>query len=162
MPYEKALDGQEGVTTLTLGGIDDDRPEAQGGYDPGLRSCYDAWKAHNAPPPPPDSPYIEEQGPVAAWCQVIRLFAKAADGAGATLNRRTFVQAMAKIENFPGTYTPMLSYGPDQVLRADEYRVVKIHNNDPPSSACIARGSPASPRAPAGWWCRTGGRWSRK
>ena len=82
VPYEKALDGQEGVTTFTLGGIDDDRPESQGGYDPGLRSCYSVWKAHNKPPPPPDSPFLEEQGPVAAWCQVIRLFAQAAESAG--------------------------------------------------------------------------------
>jgi hypothetical protein len=137
VPYEKALDGQEGVTTFTLGGIDDDRPEAQGGYDAGLRSCYTTWKAHNAPPAPPDSPFIEEQGPVAAWCQVIRLFAKAADGAGATLNRRTFVQSMAKVTNFAGTYTPTPSYSPTKYDGPTEYRVVKIHNNDPPSSACI-------------------------
>jgi len=35
IPYAKALDGQEGVTTETLGGIDDPRPESQGGYDSG-------------------------------------------------------------------------------------------------------------------------------
>ena len=40
IPYEKALDGQEGVTTYTLGGIDDPRPESAGGYDPGVRSCF--------------------------------------------------------------------------------------------------------------------------
>ena len=137
VPYEKALDGQEGVTTFTLGGIDDDRPESQGGYDPGLRSCYATWKAHNAPPKPPDSPFLEEQGPVAAWCQVIRLFAKAAESAGPDLNRRTFVQAMSKIQDFPGTYTPVLSYSPTKYYGPTEYRVVKIHNNVPPSSACI-------------------------
>jgi Periplasmic binding protein len=137
VPYEKALDGQEGVTTFTLGGIDDDRPQSQGGYDPGLRSCYAVWKAHNKPPPPPDSPFLEEQGPVAAWCQVIRLFAQAADSAGSTLNRRTFVQAMSKVEDFPGTYTPVLSYSPTKFYGPTEYRVVKIHNNVPPTSACI-------------------------
>ncbi len=136
VPYEKALDGQEGVTTLTLGGIDDDRPEAQGGYNPGLRSCYSVWKAHNAPPAPPDSPFLEEQGPVAAWCQGIRLFAKAATMAGTTLNRRTFVQSMSKIENFPGTFTTILSYGPDKFYGPTQYQVVKIHNNVPPSSQC--------------------------
>ncbi len=36
-PYEKALNGQQGVTTETLGGVDDSRPESQGGYDPGVR-----------------------------------------------------------------------------------------------------------------------------
>ncbi len=137
VPYEKALDGQEGVTTFTLGGIDDDRPQSQGGYDPGLRACYTTWKAHNAPPAPPNSPYIEEQGPVAAWCQVIKLFAAAVEGAGPTLNKRTFVQAMAKVENLPGTYTPTLTYSPTKYYGPVEYRVVKIHNNVPVSSACI-------------------------
>jgi type II secretory pathway pseudopilin PulG len=137
VPYEKALDGQEGVTTFTLGGIDDDRAESQGGYDPGLRACYATWKAHNAPPAPPDSPYIEEQGPVAAWCQVIKLFAKAVEGAGPTLDRRTFVQSMARITNFPGTYTPTLSYSPTKYYGPVEYRVVKVHTNNPPTSACI-------------------------
>ena len=47
-PYEKALDGQEGVTTETLGGIDDARPESEGGYDPGVRSCFTTW--HKAYP----------------------------------------------------------------------------------------------------------------
>ena len=49
-PYEQALNGQEGVTTETLGGFDDNRPESQGGYDPGVRSCYTTWhKAHPKP-----------------------------------------------------------------------------------------------------------------
>ena len=41
VPYAKALNGQEGVTTETLGGIDDPRPESQGGYDPGVRKLLD-------------------------------------------------------------------------------------------------------------------------
>ena len=50
VPYETALNGQEGVTTETLGGFDDARPEAKGGYDPGVRSCYATWhKAHPKP-----------------------------------------------------------------------------------------------------------------
>ena len=40
VPYEAALNGQEGVTTETLGGFDDARPQSQGGYDPGVRSCF--------------------------------------------------------------------------------------------------------------------------
>jgi hypothetical protein len=136
IPYEKALDGQEGVTTLTLGASDDDRAQGVGGYDPGLRSCYATWKAHNPTPKPPTSPYIEAQGPVAVWCQVIRVFAEAVKLAGQDLNRRTFVQGMAKIEDFPGTISPTLSYGPDKFYGPTEYRVVKLHNNVPPSSAC--------------------------
>ena len=79
LPYGKALDGQEGVTTETLGGVDDDRPQAQGGYDPGLRSCWTLWHhAYPQVPPGTQSFYIEEQGPIADWCQAIRLFAAAA------------------------------------------------------------------------------------
>ena len=51
-PYDKALDGQEGLTTETLGGIDDTRPQSQGGYDPGVRSCWVLWhKAYPQVPP---------------------------------------------------------------------------------------------------------------
>ena len=60
IPFEQALNGQEGITTETLGGADENSitqngtstplPESQGGYDPGVQSCYDIWKATNAPP----------------------------------------------------------------------------------------------------------------
>jgi hypothetical protein len=136
-PYEQALDGQEGVTTETLGGVDDDSPESQGGYDPGLRSCWVSW--HKAFPQVPVgnlTDFIEEQGPVASWCQVISLFATAAKNAGTDLNRRSFVTAMSRITNFPGTLSPILSYGPDKRYGPTEYQVVKLHNNVPPSSQC--------------------------
>jgi hypothetical protein len=102
-PYEKALDGQLGVTSETLGGIDDTRPEPEGGYDPGVRSCFAAW--HNAYPQIPKGNqtfYLEEQGPVQGWCQEIRLFAAAAGAAGPHLDRRTFDAAMTTITTFPG------------------------------------------------------------
>jgi hypothetical protein len=137
IPYEKALDGQEGVTTQTLGGIDDTRPQPQGGYDPGVRSCFTTW--HQAYPQIPkgnQSDFIEEQGPVQAWCQEIRLFAAAATAAGPHLNRRTFVEAMSRISNFPGGYSPTLSYGPDKFAGPDQFRVVRLHTNSPPSSQC--------------------------
>jgi hypothetical protein len=140
-PYEKALDGQEGVTVETLGGIDDDRPESQGGYDPGVRSCFDSFRTSStypfpAPPVHP-GPWIEEQGPIASWCQGIRLFAEAARKAGRDLNRRTFIEAMASIRNYPGTLSPTLSYGTDKFYGPTEYRVVRIHNNDPSHNGCI-------------------------
>ncbi len=136
-PYNKVLDGQEGVTTETLGGIDDTRPYTQGGYDPGVRSCWTVWhKAYPQIPPGNLNFYIEEQGPVQGWCQEIRLFAAAAKAAGRNLNRRTFVEALSKIKNFPGGYSPVLSYGPDKFAGPTEYRVVQLHNNSPPSSAC--------------------------
>ncbi len=137
VPYEDALNGQEGVTTETLGGFDDNRPEAQGGYDPGVRSCYDTWHAkYPRNIPGATSHFIEEQGPVQAWCGVIRLFATAAKAAGPDLNRRTFVEAMSKITNFPGTLSPVWSFGPDKFYGPTQYQVVKVHNNVPPSSQC--------------------------
>jgi hypothetical protein len=136
-PYEKALNGQEGVTTETLGGIDDTRPESEGGYDPSVRSCFATWhKAYPQIPPGDQSFYIEEQGPVQGWCQEIRLFATAAKAAGRDLNRRTFVEAMSKIRDYPGGYSPVFSFGPDKFSGPTEYRVVALHNNTPPSSAC--------------------------
>jgi hypothetical protein len=137
VPYAKALDGQEGVTTETLGGIDDPRPESQGGYDPGVRSCWVVWhKAYPQVPPGNMNDDLEEQGPVVGWCQAIDLFATAARAAGPDLNRRTFVTAMSKIKDFPGTWSPVLSYGPDKRYGPTQYQVVKLHVNSPPSSLC--------------------------
>jgi hypothetical protein len=93
-----------------------------------VQSCYDIWKAHNAPPVG-KSPFIEEQGPIVGWCQAITLFADAARKAGRDLTRRSFVEAMASITNFPGTYSPVLNFGPDKFAGPSQYRVVRIHNN---------------------------------
>ena len=140
-PYEKALDGQEGVTVETLGGIDDDRPESQGGYDPGVRSCWTSFrKSPSFPfpqPPVHPGPWIEEQGPIASWCQAIRLFAEAAERAGPNLTRRSFVEAMASIKNYPGTLSPILSYGANKFYGPTEYRVVSLHTNSASDNLCI-------------------------
>jgi Periplasmic binding protein len=144
-PYEKELNGQEGVTAETLGGVDG--PTAlvgKGGYDPGVANCYKVWHAANPKPLPGQtlihgekaSPYIEEQGPIAGWCQGVELFALAAKKAGRDLTRRSFVKAMASIKNFQGTYSPTLSYGPGKYAGPDQYQVVQLHNNVPASSAC--------------------------
>jgi len=147
VPYEKALDGQEGVTTETLGGIDDSRPEAQGGYDPGVRSCWNTWhKAYPQIPKGNMNDFIEEQGPVQGWCQEIRLFAEAAKGAGPHLDRRTFVEAMSRIKDFPGGYSPILSFGPDKFSGPTEYEVVSLHNNVPPTSECRLPLGPLPPQ----------------
>jgi Periplasmic binding protein len=146
-PYEKALNGQEGVTTETLGGIDDDRPESQGGYDPGVRSCWVTWhKAYPQIPKGNMNDFLEEQGPVQSWCQEIRLFATAAKMAGHDLNRRTFVEAMSRVTDFAGGYSPVLSYGPHKFYGPTEYRVVKVHNNVPPSSQCKTPMPPLGPQ----------------
>lgn len=136
-PFGKALNGQEGVTTETLGGIDNPRPENQGGYDPGLRSCWNVWhKAYPQTPPGNMNDYIEEQGPIAGWCQAIALFATAAKNAGPDLTRRSFVVALSKIQDFPGTWSPVLSYGPDKRYGPTQYQVAELHINSPPSSLC--------------------------
>ena len=138
IPDEQALEGQQGVTVETLGGTDaPDNIAPVGGYDPGVASCYQTWHAHNGPVPGGNSPYLEEQGPIVGWCQAVTLFAQAAQKAGPTLNRRTFVQAMATVKNFPGTYSPILSYGPDKFAGPTEYQVVSLHNNVPPSPLCL-------------------------
>lgn len=137
VPFDKALNGQEGVTTETLGGIDDPRPESQGGYDPGVRSCWTVWhKAYPEIPKGNMNDDIEEQGPVQGWCQEIHLFARAATSAGRNLNRRTFVTSMAQIKNFPGGYSPVLTYGPAKFYGPTRYQVVRLHVNSPPSSQC--------------------------
>ena len=137
VPYEQALNDQEGVTTETLGGFDDARPQSQGGYDPGVRSCYETWHGyHPKPIAGTTSFYIEEQGPIQAWCGAIRLFALAVKNAGPNLNRRTFVTALSKITNYPGTLSPTWSFGPDKFYGPTQYQVVKVHNNVPPSSQC--------------------------
>jgi hypothetical protein len=137
VPYAKALNGQEGVTTETLGGIDSPRPQSQGGYDPGVRTCWDIWhRVYPQVPPGNMNDVIEEQGPITGWCQAIDLFATAARNAGHDLTRRSFVTALSKITDFPGTWSTVLTYGPDKRYGPTEYQVVKLRVNSPPSGLC--------------------------
>ena len=138
VPYEQALNGQEGLTTETLGGgTTPSNYTGPLGYDAGVRNCWVPWhKAYPQTPSGDTTDYLEQQGPVVSWCQVIDLFAQAARGAGKDLNRRTFVTALSKVKDFPGTVTPVLSFGPDKRSGPTLYKIVRIHNNVPPSSAC--------------------------
>ena len=43
---------------------------------------------------------------------------------------------MSKITDFPGGYSPVLSYGPDKFYGPTQYQVVRLHINSPPSSQC--------------------------
>jgi hypothetical protein len=125
------------VTTETLGGIDSPRPQSQGGYDPGVRKCWIPWhQAYPQVPPGNQEDYIEEQGPIAGWCQAIDLFTTAARAAGHDLNRRTFVTALSKIKDFPGTWSTLLSYGPNKRYGPTQYQVVKLRVNSPASLLC--------------------------
>lgn len=151
-PFGRALNGQEGITTETLGGVDDPRPYAQGGYDPGVRGCWTTWhKAYPQIPKGNMNDDIEEQGPIQGWCQEIRLFARAATDAGRNLNRRSFVAAMSDIKNFPGGYSPLLTYGPGRFSGPTQYEVVRLHVNSPPSSQC----RPPQPHKPPAGVCWT-------
>ena len=138
IPYEKALDGQEGLTVQTLGGgttLSDFTGPL--GYDPGVRSCWTPW--HAAYPQIPagaTTDFLEQQGPVVSWCQVIKLFATAAKAAGKDLNRRTFVTALSRIKNFPGTSTPTLSFSSTKHYGPTKYKIVRLRNNVPPSPDC--------------------------
>jgi hypothetical protein len=138
IPYEKALDGQEGLTVETLGGgTTYSKFTGPLGYDPGVKACWTPWhKAYPQIPKGNTNDFLEQHGPVVSWCQVITLFATAAKAAGSTLNRRTFVTALSKVKNFKGTYTPILSYGPNKRYGPTLYKIVELHNNVPPSSAC--------------------------
>jgi len=146
VPYEAELNHQEGITVETLGGTDAPPTVVKkGGYDPGVENCYKIWHAAHPKPIPGQtlihgekaSTFIEEQGPIAGWCQGVELFAAAAKKAGRDLTRRSFVKAMASIHNYAGTYSPVLSYGPGQYSGPSQYQVVEIWNNVPPSSKCL-------------------------
>jgi hypothetical protein len=138
VPYEAALNGQEGLTTETLGGgTNASNYTGPLGYDPGVEACWKPWHAAYPQIPAGDTTdYLEQQGPVVDWCEVITLFATAARNAGSDLNRRTFVTAMSKITNFQGTSTPILSFGPNKRYGPTMYKIVKLRNNVPPSSEC--------------------------
>ena len=44
---------------------------------------------------------------------------------------------MGTIKNFPGTYSPLLSFSPKKFAGPQEYQVVRIHNNVPGHNACV-------------------------
>ena len=43
---------------------------------------------------------------------------------------------MSNIKNFPGTSSPVLSFGPDKRYGPTLYKIVKLRNNVPPTSVC--------------------------
>ena len=44
---------------------------------------------------------------------------------------------MASIKNYPGTLSPILSYGSDKFYGPTQYRVVSLHNNSSAPNECI-------------------------
>ena len=68
---------------------------------PGVQSCYNTWKAINAPPKN-KSPFIEEQGPIVGWCQVITLFADAGQEGGARPDETVIRRSDGDDQELPG------------------------------------------------------------
>jgi hypothetical protein len=124
--FPRALNDQRGITTLTLGGVDDDRRPSQGGYNRSTRACARVWRSNPASSSIHGG-YLEADGPLAGWCQAIGVFAHAATVAGPNLNRRSFVTAMLKVHRFPGTNTPLLTFGREKFSGPTSYRTVVLH-----------------------------------
>ena len=118
--------------------------------------------AHGLPQAVPGTSELLHRGAGAhsGWCGAIRLFATAAKNAGKDLNRRTFVEAMSKITNFPGTLLPRVELRAVQVLRADPVpggqapqqraAVVPVQAEDEPQAAGHVLGDGAALQAAAG------------
>ena len=145
IPYAKALDGQEGVTTETLGGIDDPRPQSQGGYDTGRPPVLDGLaqglsagatreheRLHRGAGTHrrlvPGHPSLRRPRPKPP---------------GPTSTGAPSSPPCPGSANFPGTWSPVLSYGPNKRYGPTEYQVVKLHINSPPSSLCKTGRGPA-------------------
>ena len=137
-PYEKELDGQEGVTTETLGGFDDARPESQGGYDPGVRSCYSTWHTFHPKPIAGTHEHLHRGTRTRSRPGVGR-------SVSSPRQRRmpgplsTGARSSKPCPRSPITRArshPSWSFGPDKFYGPTQYQVVKIHNNVPPSSQC--------------------------
>ena len=140
--YPNELSGQIGPTVYTLGSEDDDRPSAAvpepgPGYTPQAKTCWQTSVRFYKHQP---HPYIEAQGPTMRWCDAMNLLGKALDLAGRNLNRRTFVEALGQITNFPTALTPVLTFGPERHAGPIEYRTVRPIKNgsttDPNQNHC--------------------------
>ncbi len=57
---------------------------------------------------------------------------------------------MSEITDFPGTWSPTLSYGPDKRYGPTQYQVVKLHVNSPPVDSLQVDRRAVPRRPPAG------------
>lgn len=137
--YPKELSGQTGPTVYTLGTEDDDRPGGLPGpgYTPQAKACWQTSVRFYKKQP---HPYIEAQGPTMRWCDAMNLLTKALDLAGPNLNRRTFVEALGKIQNFPTALTPVMNFTPTRHAGPVEYRTVRpvtnVSTTNPATNVC--------------------------
>lgn len=132
--YPDVVGGQIGPTVYTLSNEDDDRPDGitkldGAGYTPEAKACWETWRKQH--PKVKNNPYIESQGPTMRWCDAVHVLAKALDLAGPKLNRRTFVEALGRIEDFPVALTQAITFGPNDHSGPSTYRTVRpVKNGD--------------------------------
>jgi ABC-type branched-subunit amino acid transport system substrate-binding protein len=129
--YPDLLSGQVGPTVYTLSSEDDDRP-ANGlegpGYTPEAKACWETYKKQN-PKLLAKFPYIEAQGPTMRWCDAIGLTAAAIEAAGPKLNRRTFIQALGVLNDYPSALTDQFSFSRTDHAGPTSYRTVAPTKN---------------------------------
>lgn len=131
--FPDLLSGQRGPTVFTLSSEDDDRPDGQTqlagpGYTPEAKACWESYQKEN-PKRIVKYPYIEAQGPTMRWCDAIRLTARAIEAAGKDLNRRTFLQALGVIRDFPSALTKEFSFSRTDHAGPSQYRTVAPTKN---------------------------------
>jgi ABC-type branched-subunit amino acid transport system substrate-binding protein len=125
--FPDLLSGQIGPTVYTLSSEDDDRPDnglTGPGYTPAAKQCWETWRKYHEKPP-----YIEAQGPTMRWCDAINITAKAIELAGRNLNRRTFLEALGRIEDLPVALTESVTFGPEDHSGPTSYRTVRPVKN---------------------------------
>ena len=142
VPYEQALNGQEGVTTETLGmgsTTPRNRRAREATTPPWLLLRHLAQGAPQADQGGDERSTSRSRGPSRHGAPSIRLFAEAATKAGKDLNRRTFVTACrtSRISRAPSHRSGASVH--DKMYGPTTYTVVKMHNNVPPSSQCILK-----------------------
>jgi ABC-type branched-subunit amino acid transport system substrate-binding protein len=132
--YPDLVGDQVGPTVYTYSNEDDDRPNGMTklsgtGYTPEATACWQTYQKLN-PKRINKHPWIEAQGPTMRWCDAVNILKKAFELAGKNLNRRTFVNALAKIRNFPVALTQAITFGPNDHSGPSTFRVVKPIKND--------------------------------
>jgi len=143
--FPDLLSGQIGPTVYTLSSEDDDRPDGETklagpGYTPEAKSCWETYRKYN-PKLLAKQPYIEAQGPTMRWCDAIRLTAKALEAAGRNLNRRTFIEALGVITEFPSALNHRFSFSRNDHAGPADYRTVAPTKNvqTPEGNVCPPR-----------------------
>ncbi len=146
--YPDLVSGQEGPTVYTLSNEDDDRPDGtitlEGvGYTPEAKACWETYQEQN-PNRLEKFPFIESQGPTMRWCDAINVLKAAMENAGKKLNRRTFIQGLSKLEDFPVALTEAITFGPKDFSGPSTYRVVA-----PTANVKTPGGNKCPPRHPS-------------